>query len=65
MNSNVQSQVRIKSLSRRPFYFGFNIDNNQWLLEFDGEQHFYFNEFFHEDIKEYLSRQLADVTKTK
>lgn len=65
MDLNPDSQVRISALPRQPFDFGFEYIGNKWLLEFDGQQHFHFNEFFHRDIKEFINRQLADIIKTK
>ena len=65
MAFDFEPQFRIKALPRRPFDFGFKHNEQEWLLEFDGQQHFHFNDYFHDDLIEFLDRQTADIIKTK
>lgn len=43
-------QAKIKSLLTRSYDFMFKFDDINWLLEFDGIQHFEFVPHFHDDI---------------
>ena len=36
----------------------------KYVIEFDGIQHFKFIEFFHKDIKNFITRQETDIFKT-
>ena len=59
-------QVKIKSLPTRLFDFGFESDGINWLLEYDGIQHFKLNVLFHDDdIDKFHEAQEVDMLKTE
>jgi len=59
------TEFKIKErLGRKAFDFMFEIDMQKYLLEFDGEQHFTMNKFFHKnEEKIFLKRQADDKLK--
>lgn len=54
----------IESLPRKKYDFMFIYNNIKYLLEFDGEHHFKYNNFFHRNEENFLERQRIDVVKT-
>lgn len=62
---NYTSQVKIAALPHRVFDFGFEYMGKRWLLEFDGAQHFYMNDFFHITTETFRARQRIDIMKTR
>lgn len=59
-----QIQYVIESLPRKRYDFMFIHKDRKYLVEFDGQQHFEFNSFFHSNIESFLQRQQVDVIKT-
>ncbi|MBY0540599.1 MAG: PepSY domain-containing protein, partial [Campylobacterales bacterium] len=39
-------QAKINSLPTRSYDFGVEYNNQRWILEYDGSQHFKYNKFF-------------------
>lgn len=62
---NFKPQFILGSISNRRFDFGFYRDDILILIEYDGIQHFYYNDFHHEDYNDFLEHQKVDITKTK
>jgi formylmethanofuran dehydrogenase subunit E len=57
-------EFKICSLPKKRYDFMFIYNNIKYLLEFDGEQHFKYKEFFHRNTEKFLYRQQIDVNKT-
>lgn len=65
MNVNYVYQFVLPTLPRRFFDFQFEYEDNKWILEFDGAQHFEMIDFFHRSSEVFSKRQAIDITKTK
>ena len=57
-------QARINSLPTRFYDYGFLYNNQRWILEYDGSQHFKMSKFFHDTQEVFLERQQIDKLKT-
>lgn len=57
-------QYSTKSLPTKRYDFMFMYNEIPYLLEFDGQQHFEYNSFFHIDEDTFLNRQQIDIIKT-
>lgn len=55
----------IPSLSKKRFDLMFNYQNNKYLLEYDGIQHFEFSPFFHKKIENFEEKQKTDILKSQ
>ena len=53
------------TLIMNPFDFYFQNNNRNFLLEYDGKQHFEFNNFFHRTHDCFIERQDLDIKKTR
>jgi len=54
-------QLILPQLPKKRYDFVFN----NYILEFDGQQHFYYCNYFHKTIDEFECRQETDILKTK
>ena len=54
-NIYVEKQFRIKELGSKRFDFMIKYNELKYLIEFDGIQHFKFVQFFHKDIKNFIT----------
>lgn len=59
-----QCQVQIPLLPLKRYDFFFTFQNRNYLLEFDGQQHFRYNDFFHRDEEKFEESQQRDILKT-
>lgn len=57
-------QYRIKLLPRYRFDYYFTYQGREYLLEFDGQQHFRFTPWFHRSEKDFEKRRKRDLVKT-
>lgn len=57
-------QYRIKPLPRYMFDYYFTYQEREYLLEFDGQQHFRFTTWFHRSEKDFEKRRKRDLLKT-
>lgn len=65
LSYETQFQIQISSLMNKKYDFAFIFQNRYYLLEFDGQQHFEYNEFFHNHNEEdFEHRQQTDILKT-
>lgn len=64
-NVPFEREVILPSLPRKRYDFRFVYNNRQYLLEFDGEQHFTYNDFHHRDEAHFCERQSVDILKTQ
>jgi hypothetical protein len=64
-NVPFEREVILPSLPRKRYDFRFVYNNRQYLLEFDGEQHFTYNDFHHRDEAHFRERQSVDILKTQ
>ena len=55
----------LPSLPRRRFDFMFSNRDRKYLLEFDGQQHFYFTSKFHKNTEDFVHKQEIDVLKSR
>lgn len=62
---NYVTQVTITSLPGRKYDFSFVYNGSNFLLEFDGMQHFQYVEYFHQNIVRFSDKQNIDYIKTK
>lgn len=60
-----ESQHILDNLPRKRFDFRFTYNNRNFLLEFDGSQHFKYVPYFHQDVNEFIRKQQVDVLKTQ
>lgn len=58
------SQAILETLPRRRFDFYFEYNNNKYLLELDGKQHFEYIPFFHSTFDNFKYNQEVDRVKT-
>lgn len=58
-------QFILEVLSRKRYDFMFHYNDEIVFLEYDGQQHFQFESFFHTDEDEFYYRQSIDVLKTR
>lgn len=55
-------QAIIPPIFNRRYDFTFNYNNIEYVLEYDGTQHFNYIPFFHrDDEEEYRKRRYADI----
>jgi hypothetical protein len=59
-----QTQTQIPSLSKKRYDFSFIFQDKNYLLEFDGQYHFEYNDFFHRNEENFKERQQVDILKT-
>jgi len=59
-----QCQLRIPLLPSRRFDFFFIFQDKKYLLEFDGQQHFHYIDFFHRDEENFEENREVDILKT-
>lgn len=59
-----QSQARLPLLASKRYDFAFTFNNRIYILEFDGQQHFEYNDFFHRDPENFKEHQQVDILKT-
>lgn len=64
MGITFQTQFSLKDLKKRKFDFQFLVDNQSYILEFDGMQHFQETPLFHKDYEEFKDKQIVDVLKS-
>ncbi len=69
LNVNYQPQYIIEEnrirINKYKYDFYFVHNGNNYLLEYDGIQHFEYNDFFHKDVSTFEERKMIDVIKTK
>lgn len=58
------SQHETLMIPRKKFDSYFTQDQYHYLVEFDGDQHFEFNNYFHKSEDVFISRQVIDRIKT-
>lgn len=58
------AQYSLGSRNRKPFDFYFEYGGSDYVLEYDGQQHFKFISHFHRDQQHFLKRQRVDRLKT-
>jgi very-short-patch-repair endonuclease len=54
----------LQSLPRKRFDFVFRYNNRNFLVEYDGEQHFFYESFYHSSKEDFLEKQGVDVLKS-
>jgi len=60
-----QSEFILSSLPRKRFDFQFIYNGNSYLIEFDGQQHFEYIPYFHQNGEaHFLEKQQVDIAKT-
>lgn len=64
-NINFIPEFRILLTERKRYDFTFAHNNINWVLEFDGVQHFKYSYFFHRTIEKFNYCQGIDISKTK
>lgn len=57
-------QAKLRSIPRKMYDFSFVVGDNNFLLEFDGIQHFEYEHFFHKCEEDFLYKQNIDRIKT-
>lgn len=61
-----ETQYILSSLPNRKYDFAITIENNRLLfIEWDGQQHFEYPNFFHKNQDEFFERREADIQKTQ
>ena len=59
-----QAQVELSALPLKKYDFFFIFQDKYYLLEFDGQQHFEYTAFFHQNEENFQYRQRVDIEKT-
>jgi len=59
------AQYTLGGRKRKPFDFYFNHMGRDFLLEYDGQQHFTYVSHFHRDENHFHKRQRDDATKMR
>jgi predicted Zn-ribbon and HTH transcriptional regulator len=57
-------QYSLESLPRKRYDVFFSINDVRYLIEFDGTQHFEYDNFFHRTVERYEKRRQTDIDKT-
>ena len=57
------SQYKVPGTNKQ-YDFMFIYNNNHYLLEYDGKQHFQFNEYFHYNLETFESQKQRDIVYT-
>lgn len=63
-NVMYKCQFVVDGYPRKRYDFMFRYGDNNYVLEYDGRQHFSFNSFFHENYDVFLKNQEVDFYKT-
>ena len=61
---NYSVQKTFPFIQNRRYDFYFTYDNFEFIVEFDGKQHFYYTPHFHKNITEFHQSQYVDIIKT-
>ena len=65
LNIEYEPEYRLNSIKSKRYDFYFEYNGKQYLLEYDGIQHFEFISHFHRTLDEFHQRQEVDIMKTK
>jgi len=64
MNIPYKREVKLHNLPKKRFDFYIQYEDEHYLIEFDGHQHFEYIDFFHEEEEEFYYKQDIDRIKT-
>jgi predicted Zn-ribbon and HTH transcriptional regulator len=59
------SEAQILSLPTNYFDFMFYYNEHKFIIEYDGIQHFEYNNFFHRTMEKFIHKQNIDIIKTQ
>lgn len=64
-NITFEAQAKVSDNSHQRYDFRFNYNEQSFILEFDGQQHFYFHPSFHKTEQGFKDHQQRDIYKSK
>jgi len=65
LNIAYELEISLESLPKKRYDFSFMYNDTKYLLEFDGCQHFEYNDFFHRSEEAFKEKRAIDVLKTQ